>query len=279
MKKLFTSPGFLFGFIGFTAVILFALTAPLFFDMSDALEIGRFDARLAPSPEHILGTNAWGQDSLTRLAFGIRSSLYVGLVSAILATIVGTVVGIVAGYKGGTVDEVLTSITNLFVVIPSFLVIILVSSALEKRSLSLVAIIIGAISWSWVARAVRAQASSLRNREHVSLAKMNGYGMWSILLRQILPYIGSYIFMSFVVQMATGIMNEAAVSMIGLGPYDTVTLGMILNDAQHNEAILNGAWWDFLPATICITLLQFSLFSMNSAMETVFNPRLRKSKG
>jgi peptide/nickel transport system permease protein len=127
-----------------------------------------------------------------------------------------------------------------------------------------------------VARAVRAQAASLRSSDHVSLAKLNGYGLISILVRQILPYIGSYIFMTFAIQIATGILNEAAISMIGLGPYDTVTLGNILNDAQHNEAVLNGIWWNFIPATIIITMLQFSMFSMNTSLEKVFNPKLQE---
>ncbi|MGM0443752.1 MAG: ABC transporter permease [Fibrobacterota bacterium] len=276
LKELMKQPGFVFGVVVFFGSLLVALFGPLFIDEASALEIGKYSPVLPPSGEHILGTNTWGQDSFARVIYGLRSSLYVGLLAAVVATVFGTLVGVIAGYKGGIVDELLTAATNLFVIIPAFIVIILVSSILEKRSLTLVAIIIGCISWSWVARAVRAQAASLRSSDHVSLAKLNGYGLISILVRQILPYIGSYIFMTFAIQIATGILNEAAISMIGLGPYDTVTLGNILNDAQHNEAVLNGIWWNFIPATIIITMLQFSMFSMNTSLEKVFNPKLQE---
>jgi peptide/nickel transport system permease protein len=269
---------FLFGFAIFMGTLFLAIFAPFLADKKDALTIGLFDTALPPNLTHILGTNSYGQDAFARLVFGLRSSLYVGLAAAIIATTFGTAIGLISGYKGGWIDDVLTAISNLFTVLPSFLIIILVSAILEKRSLTLVAVIIGSITWSWTARSVRAQASSLRDREHVSLAKLNGFGTISIIIRQILPYIASYIFMAFIIQMATGILNEAAISMIGLGPYDTVTLGMILNDAQKQEAILNGSWWVFIPATLLITMLQFSLYIMNSSMESIFNPRLRVKK-
>ncbi|MBD3242277.1 MAG: ABC transporter permease subunit, partial [Chitinivibrionales bacterium] len=139
-----------------------------------------------------------------------------------------------------------------------------------------VALIIGATTWTWTARAVRAQAASLRTREHVDLARLNGFGTFSILVLQILPYILSYVFMAFIMQMATGILSEAAISMLGLGPYDTITLGLILNFAQQNEALVNGNWWVFLPAAALISLITFALYLVNTAMEGVFNPRLRR---
>lgn len=277
--RLFKTPSFLFGFIVFFGIISMALLAPIVSSKVDVLSIGLYDSSQSPSLDHILGTNSYGQDVFSRLLFGLRSSLFVGLLSAIIATFLGTIVGLVSGYKGGKLDDILSGFTNLFTVLPSFFVIILVSSVLEKRSLLLFSLIIGFITWSWTARAVRVQVAAIKTKEHISIAKLNGFGTLSILIRQILPYMASYVFMAFIVQMATGILNEAAISMIGLGPYDTVTLGMILNDAYNNESIINGAWWVFLPATFAITLLQFSLYIMNSSLESFFNPRLVVSKG
>jgi peptide/nickel transport system permease protein len=97
-----------------------------------------------------------------------------------------------------------------------------------------------------------------------------------IVFQQILPYILSYVFMAFILQMAAGILSEAAISMLGLGPYDTVTLGQILNRAQQNEALINGNWWAFLPPAALISVITFSLYLVNTAMESIFNPRLRK---
>jgi peptide/nickel transport system permease protein len=215
---------------------------------------------------------------LSQLLFGLRASLYVGVAAGLIATIAGTLIGVFSGYKGGFIDNLLTMVTNLFLVIPSLIILILVSNSIQNRSLGLVALIIGCTTWTWTARAVRAQAASLRRRDHINLARLNGEGTLKIILKQIVPYILSYVFMAFILQMATGILSEAAISMLGLGPYDTVTLGQILNQAQQNEALINGNWWAFLPATILVSMLTFSLYLVNTSMEGVFNPRLRKQE-
>jgi peptide/nickel transport system permease protein len=163
------------------------------------------------------------------------------------------------------------------VVIPQFVVLILISASMkEGRSLTLIAVIIALTSWTWSARAVRAQSSSLKSRDHIALARVNGNGTLSIVLYQILPYLLSYVFMVFIIQTASGIISESCISMIGLGPYDTVSLGTILNDAMRNEALSDGAWWAFVPATVLISLIVFAFYVINTSMEGVFNPRLRK---
>jgi peptide/nickel transport system permease protein len=109
----------------------------------------------------------------------------------------------------------------------------------------------------------------------VSLARLNGYGTLGIVFLHILPYLLSYIFMVFILQTATGILAEASISMLGLGPYDSVSLGKILDEAIKNEALGDGAWWAFAPAMVLVTIIAFALFIVNTAMEGVFNPRLR----
>jgi len=146
----------------------------------------------------------------------------------------------------------------------------------KGRSLTLIALIIGGTTWTWSARAVRAQSSSLRARDHVALARINGFSTLEIVLEQILPYLLSYIFMVFILQTATAILTEATISMLGLGPYDSISLGKILNDAKTNEALIGGKWWAFMPAMVLVTVIAFSLYVINTAMEGVFNPRLRK---
>src|SRR5690606_36222363 len=116
--------------------------------------------------------------------------------------------------------------------IPSLVVLILLSSSFEQgRSLTLIALIIGGTTWTWTARAVRAQSASVSARDHVSLARINGYGTLGIIALHILPYLLSYLFMVFILQTATGILTEASLSMLGLGPHDSISLGRILNEA------------------------------------------------
>jgi peptide/nickel transport system permease protein len=272
--NLLKSPWFLVGISIFVLTIALALLFPLFYHI-DVKSVSA--PMLPPSGEHWLGTNHMGADMVSLLIMGLRASLYVGFLAGIVATIVGTMLGVYAGFKGGWQDEVITLITNLFVVIPQFVVLILISASLrEGRSLTLIAFIIAFTSWTWSARAVRAQSASLKTRDHIALARVNGDGTLGIVIKHILLYLLSYVFMVFILQTASGIISESCISMIGLGPYDTVSLGTILNEAMRNEALSDGAWWAFVPATILISLVVFALFVINTSMEGVFNPRLRK---
>jgi len=230
----------------------------------------------APSQKHLLGTDNFGRDVLVELIYGIRTSIFVGLVSGIIATIVGTTIGAVAGFAGKWVDGVLNSLTNLFLVIPSFVILILLAVSLRQRSLVLIAVVIAVTSWPWTARAVRAQTSSLKTREHINMARLNGKGSFEIMLTEILPYMFSYIFMVFVLQVAGGILNEAGLSMLGLGPENTISLGIMLSWALNFEAVRTGAWWAFVPPVFSIAIITFSLYLVNIGMDEIFNPRLRK---
>lgn len=274
-RGLLKNPAFILGASLFLLTLLIALLAPLFLNVDTQTRVGL--AYTPPSSEHWLGTDHMGIDMVSMLVAGLRSSLHVGFLAGTVATIVGTLIGVYGGYKGGLVDDVLTVATNLFLVIPSLIVLILLSSSMDQgRSLSLIALIIGCTTWTWSARAVRAQSASLRARDHVSLARINGYGTFGIVTLHILPYLLSYIFMVFILQTATGILSEASISMLGLGPYDSVSLGKILNEAIRNEALTDGAWWAFVPAMVLVTVIAFALYVINTAMEGVFNPRLRK---
>ncbi len=226
----------------------------------------------------MLGTDNEGQSVLANLVYGTRTSLIVGLIAGTIATVVGIFIGLLAGYRGGWLDDVLTAITNVFLVIPAIVVVILISIALENRSIVVIAVIIGAMSWPWVARAVRAQASSVRNREHIDVAKLSGARFWSILAWDVLPYLLSYVVMAFVLQVAGAILFEATLSLLGLGPSGVTSLGIMLYWAIAWQSVQTGAWWAFLPPTLMLTLIAFSLLLLQSSLDEVFNPRLRRGR-
>jgi len=275
VKGLFKLPAFLLGLALFLGTLALAFLAPLIMHIDVQNRVGT--AYMPPSGAHWLGTDHLGIDMVSMLVMGLRASLYVGFLAGSVATVIGTLIGVYGGYKGGLLDDILTVATNLFLVIPTLIVLILLSSSMDEgRSLTLISLIIGCTTWTWSARAVRAQSSSLRARDHVALARINGFSTFQIVTEQILPYLLSYIFMVFILQTATGILSEATISMLGLGPYDSVSLGKILNDAKSNEALNGGAWWAFMPAMFLVTVIAFSLYVINTAMEGVFNPRLRK---
>lgn len=226
-----------------------------------------------------LGTDNFGRDVLKELVSAARTSIVIGLLAGLVATSIGLLLGLFSGYVGGFVDDLIMFITNIFTVIPSFVLLILISYSIgqDKRGAPVVALVIGLTSWTWTARSVRSQVISLRNRDHVNLSKLSGHSLLRILLTDILPYIASYVVMAFILQVSSGILAEAQLSLLGLGPKTTEvpTLGLMMNWAMLYSAHLNGSWWAYFPVILMITLISFSLNLMNTGLDQVFNPTLR----
>jgi peptide/nickel transport system permease protein len=226
-----------------------------------------------------LGTDNFGRDVLTELVKATVVSLQIGFVAGIIATLIGLTLGLLAGYIGGLADDIIMFITNLFTVIPSFVLLILISFSIgqDKRGALTVAAVIGFTSWVWTARAVRAQVVSLRNRDHVNLSKLSGHSIIHIILTDILPYIASYVVMALILQISSGILAEAALSILGLGPRTTEvpTLGLMMNWAMIYQAQILGKWWAYFPVLVTIALITFSMNLMNTGLDQVFNPALR----
>ena len=226
-----------------------------------------------------LGTDNFGRDVLTELVRATGVSLVIGLVAGIIATLIGLTLGLLGGYVGGLVDDFIMFITNLFTVIPSFVLLILISFSIgqDKRGAFTIAVVIGFTSWVWTARAVRSQVMSLRNRDHVNLSKLSGHSIVHIILTDILPYIASYVVMAFILQISSGILAEAGLSILGLGPRTTEvpTLGLMMNWAMIYQAQILGKWWAYFPVLVTIALITFSMNLMNTGLDQVFNPALR----
>ena len=242
---------------------------------SDYVNIGQVaNVRRLP-----LGTDNFGRDVLTELVAATRVSLQIGFVAGIVATLIGLTLGLLSGYIGGLVDDGIMFITNLFTVIPSFVLLILISFSIgqEQRGAVTVAVVIGFTSWVWTARAVRAQVISLRNRDHVNLSKLSGHSLVYIIFADILPYVASYVVMALILQISSGILAEAGLSILGLGPKTTEvpTLGLMMNWAMIYQAPVLGKWWAYLPVLVTIALITFSMNLMNTGLDQVFNPALR----
>lgn len=242
---------------------------------SDYVNVSRVaNVRVLP-----LGTDNFGRDVLTELVKATTVSLQIGLVAGTVATLIGLVLGLLAGYIGGIVDDIIMFITNLFTVIPGIVLLILISFSIgqEKRGAFTIAVVIGFTSWYWTARAVRSQVISLRNRDHVNLSKLSGHSIAHIILADILPYIASYVVMALILQISLGILTEASLSILGLGPRTTEvpTLGLMMQWAMIYQAQILGKWWAYFPVIITIALITFSMNLMNTGLDQVFNPSLR----
>ena len=253
-----------------------ALEADATLTQSDYVNINQVaNVRVLP-----LGTDNFGRDVLTELVSATRTSMLIGLVAGTIATLIGLILGLVAGYVGGFTDDAIMFVTNLFTVIPSIVLLILISFSIsqEQRGAVTVAVVIGLTNWVWTARAVRAQVVSLRNRDHVNLSKLSGHSIVHIILTDILPYIASYVVMALILQISTAILAEAALSIIGLGPKtsEVPTLGLMLNWAMIYQAELLGKWWAYVPVLLAIALITFSMNLMNTGLDQIFNPALRE---
>lgn len=226
-----------------------------------------------------LGTDTFGRDVLKELVSAAKTSIGIGLIAGIIATFIGLLLGLLAGYLGGWADDVIMFITNIFTVIPGFVLLILISYSVgqDQRGATTVAVVIGLTSWVWTTRSVRSQVISLRNRDHVNLSKLSGHSIFRIITTDILPYIASYVVMALILQISSAILAEAQLSMLGLGPSTTAkaTLGLMMNWAMLYSAHLNGSWWAYFPVILTIALISFSLNLMNTGLDQVFNPTLR----
>jgi peptide/nickel transport system permease protein len=230
----------------------------------------------SPSTQRILGTDLFGRDVFSLFVHGMNMSFRIGVLAGLIATAVGVAIGAMAGYKGGVIDEVLMSITNVMLVIPTLALLIVLAAFLKMRNEMLMSFIIGVTSWPWTARSIRSQTLSLKAREFIDLARMSGLSELKIVFQDVLPNMFSYVFMCFALQMANGILSETALSMIGLGPTDIVSLGMMLRWALLWETVRLGKWWVFIPVTVAITLVTTSLLLINTGMDEIFNPRMRR---
>jgi len=226
-----------------------------------------------------LGTDNFGRDVLTELVAAARVSLQIGFVAGAIATLIGLVLGLLAGYVGGLVDDAIMFVTNLFTVIPTLVLLILISFSIgqDLRGAFTIAVVIGLTAWFWTARAVRAQVISLRNRDHVNLSKLSGHSITYIIINDILPYVASYVAMALILQISGAILAEATLSIIGLGPRTTEmpTLGLMMQWAMLYQAPLQGRWWAYFPVVVTIALIAFSMNLMQTGLDQVFNPTLR----
>ena len=262
--------------IGLTVVLAFlvlAIVGPWLTD-ADPFEFG-FPTGQPPSREYLLGTTGAGQDVYPQFVYGLRASFVVGAVAGVVASIIAMTIGFIGGYRGGVIDEILSMLTNVVLVIPTLAVLIVIAAYLSVGSLLAEAILIGITSWPWAARAIRAQTFTLASRDFVSLARLSGRGSAKVILKEIAPNMSSYLFLVFILLFGGSILAAATLDFLGLGPSQVMSLGLMLNNAVSASALQLGYWWWFIPPGIGITAIVGGLYVMNVGLDEVFNPKLR----
>ena len=236
-----------------------------------------FEALLPPSGTHPLGTTTQGGDVFSQLVYGTQVSLLVGFFGGLAATAIALVMGMVSGYKEGTVvDDVLSFVTNVALVVPVLPLMIVLVAYSDVRGVPLLVFIIGITSWAGHARAKRSQIITLRNRDFVTAAKFSGESTFRIVFREIMPSMTSLVAAGFVGAATGAIGAEAGLSFLGLGDPDSISWGTMLYQANAQGAVAQGLWiWVLVPG-LTLALLITSLTFINFGVDLLSNPHLRE---
>jgi len=229
-----------------------------------------------PSKEHPFGTDNFGIDILDELLYGARTSMIVGVFSAVIASVLGAAVGLYAGYAGGWKDEVVMRANDVVLSIPWLVLMIVVAAFIGKIDLGGMILIIGLTGWSYTARLVRAQVLSIKERQYVERAKAIGASDFSIIGTHIFPNTFPMIFANTILTVAVSILSEATLSFLGLRPVGEVTWGTMLSFASENSAFENNLHYWILAPGLCIVLLVLGFTLLGYALDEILNPKLRR---
>ena len=252
--------------------VLVALFGPLLAPYNPS-QISRAGG-LGPSAHHLLGTTTTGQDIFSQLLYGTRSSILWSFTTGLAVTFLSVLVGLVGGYFGGLVDDLLSLLTNIFLVMPALPLAIVLAAYFPRGPLT-IALVITFTSWSWQARVLRSQTLSMRSREFVTAARTCGESAIRIIFAEILPNEIGLVAAGFVSTTIFVILTWTALEFLGLGDPNAVSWGSILYWAQQADTIFSGAWWWFVPPGFCIALLGMALALINFGIDEIADPRLR----
>jgi peptide/nickel transport system permease protein len=268
------------GAVLFGAFLLAAIIGPMvepydpgFVSLNPALSLNH------PSAQHLFGTTQTGQDVLSQVLTGIRLTIILALVVGVIATVLSVIVGVSAAFLGGVWDELLSLVTNIFLVIPALPLLIVLLGYLSSQGQLSTIIVLAFLGWPWGARVIRAQTLTIRNRDFIAASRESGEKNWRIIVFEIIPNEVSLIAANFVNTVLYAIGASVALAFAGLTNLDSWSLGTVLYWAQTNNALEGGAWWWWIPPGLAVAFIGTSLVLLNSGIDELGNPRLRTSHG
>lgn len=256
--------------------ILIAIFAPLIapvsmLDVTKQLDVPRY---APPSLEHPLGTDDLGRELWVRILWGARVSILVGVSATVMSMVIGTIMGLAGGHFSGLFGAVVMRIIDFFIVLPSLLLAIVLSSVLERGVFTIV-IAIGITSWASTARIVRSQTLSVESRLYIERARILGAGHSHILFKHMLPAVMPLVLANTTLTVGSAIIAESTLSFLGLGDTSKESWGTILKNSMDISAATSGYWWYVLAPGIAIVLVVIAFTMVGRAFEAIINPALR----
>jgi len=264
----------LVGFIVLLIIIFMSFVGPYIIPLDTKVKLDKIYQ--PPSWEHILGTDSEGKDVFSQIVHGGKAVLTVAFLAALFSTLIAVTLGITSGFVGGRTDTVIMFITEVVLTIPQFPLLAVLAAFIRLSSPTLLAFILGAVSWPALTRAIRAQALSLRERDFIEAAKILDLGSFHIIFSEILPNMMSYITISFVMAMTGAIYSQVGLILLGLVPLSGHNWGLMIQLAWTRGAIFfKDSLSYILSPILAIVLFQWSSVSFTRSLEGIFNPRLR----
>lgn len=266
------NPLAMIGLVIILVIVLAAVCAPLICPYDPYVQDLR-NALAKPSAEHLLGTDSFGRDLFTRIVYGARISLIIGLIPSVIAIIIGTIMGLMAGFLGKTADFIIMRLADIVLSFPSLLLAMVIMYTLGASLLNLF-IALSIINWGMTARTVRAQTLQLREKEFVEAARSAGVKNWTIMIRHILPNCIPSLIVIFTLDIPSAIMSEASLSFLGVGARPPeASWGLMVSENKDN---LTKAPWVALFPGIAIMLLVLAFNFVGDAMRDALDPTLKE---
>jgi ABC-type dipeptide/oligopeptide/nickel transport systems, permease components len=263
---------FVAGLAIFIAIVLIGMLGPYIYPADPTKMVDR--RYLPPLEKYPLGTDALGRDALAQLIYGIRGSLLVGATASGIALALAIFLGTIAAVFGGLIDKAIMTISEIFIILPAILLMMLLAAYLPERNLWIVAMVIGVTSWGGWARGFRSRTMSVLSSEYINMAVLSGASRISIIVRDIVPVISPYILAAFAMLFSYAVMSEVGLTIIGVGMTKDVTLGLIIYIAQLYANITQGIWWTFVPASLVMVMIYLSLYTIAISLDEYFSPRV-----
>jgi peptide/nickel transport system permease protein len=271
------NPSLPIGLAMLLALGIFLIVGRFFVNLEDARAISVATLR-EPSAELPFGSDRQGRDLFAVMIAGTPLTLQIGLTAGLIGVGLGSFLAFVAAYYGGKVDNIIRGVVDTGLTIPGLMILITVAmNYREGLTVTQMSLVVASLAWLYPARTIRSQVLTLRERGYIQIARMSGMGGPEIIVREMFPNLLPYLVASLVNSTSAAILASIGLEVLGLGPFESPTIGMTLYWVNYNAAIINGWWWWWLPPIVVIAVVFIGLFLVTMGLDEVANPRLRRT--
>lgn len=230
-----------------------------------------------PSRELPFGSDKQGRNLYAVMVLGTPLTLRIGLLAGVIGVTIGTVLAFIAGYYGGVPDAIIRVIVDVGLTIPGLLVLIIIAMRVRGGlTVDQMALVVGLLAWLYPTRTIRSQVLTMKQRGYVQVARLSGLSNPEVIVKEMLPNLLPYLGASLVVSVSAAILASIGLEVLGLGPFESPTLGMTIYWVNYNAAIINGWYWWWVPPIAVIAILFIGLFTVAVGLDEIANPRVRE---